>query len=181
MDDENFSDKIDIDDLYKRRREIQDNRTKTYQKILNRIHTKIKTSSRQRDNMLFTTFIIPEFIIGIPSYDIAACTAYVMDKLKDNGFVIKYTYPNMLFISWAHHLDKVERNNIKKQYGITVNSRGEQVRDKTKVETGNNSSNINSLISNKNLLIKNKKDYKNISDYKPLGIYNKALLDKIKL
>jgi hypothetical protein len=181
MNAETFSDNIDIDDLYTRRREIQHNRVKTYQKILNRVHNKIKISSRQRDNMLFTTFIIPEFIIGIPSYDIAACTAYIIDKLKTNGFIIKYTYPNMLFISWAHHLDKVERNNIKKQYGINVDSRGEQLTDKGKTEFNDNPSSINSLISNKNLLIKNKKDYKNISDYKPIGIYNRELLDKIKL
>ena len=181
MNDEKFSDKIDIDDLYTRRREIQDNRTKIYKKILMRIHTRIKISSRQRHNMLFTTFIIPEFIIGIPSYDIAACTAYVMDKLTNNGFVIKYTYPNMLFISWAHHLDKVERNNIKIQYGVSVDSRGERISDRGKSEVTNDPQNINSLISKNTILIKNKKDYKNIADYKPSGIYNKLLLEKINL
>ena len=37
-------------------------------------------------------FVIPEFLIGVPRYDTAACTAYIMDELIKNGFHIKYTH-----------------------------------------------------------------------------------------
>ena len=98
--DEEYSDKINIDDLYTRKREIETNKIKTYKMILNRVHKKIKISSRQKENQMFTFFVIPEFLIGVPTYDIASCTAYIIEKLKENGFTVKYTYPNLLFISY---------------------------------------------------------------------------------
>ena len=41
-------------------------------------------------------FVIPEFMLGLPKYDTGACTAYLMGKLEENGFIVKYTYPNLL-------------------------------------------------------------------------------------
>jgi len=75
-----FSEKINMDELYQRKNEIEQNRTKTYQKILSRVHTKIKVTSRQKTTEQFCFFIIPEFIIGLPRYDSATCTAYVIDN-----------------------------------------------------------------------------------------------------
>ena len=92
---DNFSDKLNLDELYERKNEVEQNRIKIYQKILARAHTKIKITSRQRISEQFCFFIIPEFLVGTPRYDSAACTAYIMDKLIDNGFLIKYTHPNL--------------------------------------------------------------------------------------
>ena len=184
MNDNDYSDKINIDELYVRKRELENNKLKIYKTILNRVHKKIKISSRQLHNNQFTFFVIPEFIVGIPMYDIASCTAFIIDKLKENGFVIKYTYPNLLFISWAHHLDKAKRVEIKKVYGVNVNSKGEIIDDTKSKNNDNTNSNPNALIlKDKNVSISaNKKEYKSISDYKPTGnlIYNKSLLGKIE-
>lgn len=180
--DEDYSDKINIDDLYTRKREVENNKLKIYRNILNRVHKKIKISSRQKLNNQFTFFVIPEFLVGTPTYDIAACTAFIIDKLKENGFNVKYTYPNLLFISWAHHLDKTRRGEIKKLFGVNVNSKGEIINKNN--ETPENNNNPNSLIlKDKNVTIgANKKEYKKITDYKPTGnlIYNNALLGKIE-
>ena len=185
MNNDEYSDKINIDELYTRKRELENNKLKIYKNILNRVHKKIKISSRQQHNNQYTFFVIPEFIVGVPMYDIASCTAFIIDKLKENGFVIKYTYPNLLFISWAHHLDKARRVEIKKMYGVNVNSKGEIINDdKSKNNSDNTDSNPNSLIlKDKNVSISdNKKEYKSISDYKPTGnlIYNTALIGKIE-
>ena len=83
---ENFKEKLNLDDLFKRKREVEQNKIKVYQTILNRIHKKIKITSRQKHNDLFTFFIIPEFLVGTPVYDVAACTSYIIDKLTQNGF-----------------------------------------------------------------------------------------------
>tara|TARA_B100001057_G_scaffold406876_1_gene420436 strand:- start:100 stop:669 length:570 start_codon:yes stop_codon:yes gene_type:complete len=183
MEDE-FPDKINLDDLYTRKREIEKNRLQIYKQILNRVHKQIKISSRQKFNNQFTFFVIPEFLMGVPMYDIAACTAFIIDKLKENGFQIKYTYPNLLFISWSHHYDKFKRMQIKKLYGINIDNKGNVInKDSQEKDDKFTNNDANSMILRKtnNITIpKNKKEFKNINDYKPSGIYNINILDKIK-
>ena len=54
-------------------------------------------------------------MIGIPKYNNADCIAYLINKLKKNGFIVKYTHPNMLFISWKNWIPDYVRQEIKKQ------------------------------------------------------------------
>ena len=184
--DEPFNEKLNLDELYERTRETSQTKVKTYQKILARIHTRIKAISRQRNNNKFCMFVIPEFILGIPRYDIAECTNYVIEKLIDNGFQIKYTYPNLLFISWQHYIPKYQRSEIKKKTGVAIDGFGNVVSKKNK--NNRDDSNPNSLLlMDKNVKMKDgkKKDsnYKSTSSYKPTGnlIYNTNLLEKIDL
>jgi hypothetical protein len=185
--DDDYSDKINIDDLYQRKREIDQLKLKVFRKILNRVHSKIKITSRQRSAEQFTFFVVPEFLVGTPRYDVAACIAYIIDKLKINGFNVTYTHPNLLFISWAHYYDKSKRMDIKKEYGVNVDGFGNIVKSKNTNDKKNTTPNdMNSLMFN-NADVKvgaenSKKDYKQISTYKPTGnlIYNNALLKKIQ-
>ena len=88
-----LSDKINIDDLYEKKRMKDLQRLELYKKILNRVHIKIKTTSRvNNDN--FCWFIIPETIIGVPRYDQPACIAFLINHLEENGFQVKYFHPN---------------------------------------------------------------------------------------
>ena len=184
--DEPFNEKLNLDELYERTRETSQTKIKTYQKILARIHTRIKAISRQRNNNKFCMFVIPEFILGIPRYDIAECTNYVIEKLTDNGFQLKYTYPNLLFISWQHYIPKYQRSEIKKKTGVAIDGFGNVVSKKNK--NNRDDSNPNSLLlMDKNVKTKDgkKKDsnFKSTSSYKPTGnlIYNTNLLEKIDL
>ena len=189
MNDEDYREKISIDDLYTRKNEIEENKLKVFRKILHRVHTKIKITSRQRVAEQFTFFVIPEFLVGVPRYDVAACTAFIIDKLKENGFLVKYTHPNLLFISWAHYYDKTKRMNIKKEYGVNIDGFGNVVQSKKKSESSDNADpqNINNLMfaSKKDINIKvdkTKKNYKETSSYKPTGnlIYSNGLLKTIQ-
>ncbi len=184
--DEPFNEKLNLDELYERSRETSQTKIKTYQKILARIHSRIKAISRQRNNNKFCMFVIPEFILGIPRYDIAECTNYVIEKLTENGFQVKYTYPNLLFISWQHYIPKYQRSEIKKKTGVAIDGFGNVVRRKNK--NNRDDSNPNSLLlMDKNIKTKDakKKDsnFKSTSSYKPTGnlIYNTNLLEKIDL
>ena len=94
-----FSEKINIDDLYEKKRQYDLSKLALFNKILNRIHVRIKTTSRQKADEHFCWFLVPEVIIGVPKYDQAGCIAYLMDKLQDNKFNIRYIHPNTLFIS----------------------------------------------------------------------------------
>jgi hypothetical protein len=182
----NFSEKINLDDLYERKNQVEQNRIKIYQKILNRVHTKIKTTSRQRIAEQYCFFIIPEFLVGTPRYDSAACTAYIIDKLQDNGFNTKYTHPNFLFISWQHYIEKNKRILFKKQNGYSIDGFGQPIKDKKKKETsGFTAENANSLMLKKlqpNIKPDKNKNFKLVSTYKPTGglIYNTSLLETIR-
>ena len=180
-----YKDKINLDDLFERNHKLTDLRTNIYKKILNRVHAKIKHTSRQRNSGQFCFFIVPEFLVGTPRYDSAACIAYIMDKLIENNFVIKYTHPNLLFISWKHYIPKYKRVDFKKKYGYTIDGFGNKVNDKKKKETSED--NINNLLLKKGDISVNAKkkedvNYTQISKYKPTGnlIYNNALLRKIE-
>jgi hypothetical protein len=122
-------------------------------------------------------------LVGTPRYDSAACIAYIMDKLIDNNFIIKYTHPNLLFISWKHYIPKYERVNFKKKYGHTIDGFGNYVND-NKSNKEDSKNNINALLLKKQDISVNTKkaEYTQISKYKPTGnlIYNNALLRKIE-
>ena len=100
--DDDLTDKINMDELYEKQQQENLETLKLYQKILGRIHVRVRMASRQRSNEQFCTFLVPEVIIGVPKYDNGACIAYLIDKLNANGFNTKYIHPNLIFISWKH-------------------------------------------------------------------------------
>lgn len=175
--------KLNMDELYERKQLRDLNTLDSYNKILNRIHTRIKTVSRNQINEQFCWFIVPEVMIGIPKFDHGACIAYLLDKLRDNGFVVRYTHPNLLFISWKHWIPSYVRNELKKKTGLVVDGYGNKIDNNN--NENNTSNNLNSLIlnnkNNSNKNINNKKEYKDINSYKPSGnlIYNNSLLKNL--
>ena len=183
---EDFSEQINIDDLYEKKRQQDLNKLALFNKILNRIHVKIKTVSRQKTDDQFCWFLVPETIIGVPRYDQAACIAYLIDKLKTNGFNIRYIHPNTLFISWNHWLPSYVRNELKKKTGINVDGFGNPIEKKATQSQSNQPENINDILLNKKNIDnketnQNKKSFKDINSYKPSGnlVYNNDLLKKL--
>jgi hypothetical protein len=181
---EDFSEKLNIDELYEKKRQNDLNKLALYNKILNRIHVRIKTISKQKVDEQFCWFIVPEIIIGVPKYDQGSCIAYLIDKLKDNGFSVKYVHPNALFICWAHWVPSYVRSELKKKTGIVVNEYGQKLIE-NKNENNVDENPINFItnrepdVSNLN---KNKKNYTSIKSYKPSGnlVYGDDLLNKIE-
>ena len=135
-----FSEKINLDELYEKKKQYDLNKLELYNKILNRIHVKIKTTSRQKIDEPFCWYVIPEVIIGVPKYDQSACIAYIYHKLADNGFLVKYYHPNTLFICWNHFVPSYVRNELKKKTGMVVDEFGNQ-------QNNNNSNNSNIPLS----------------------------------
>jgi hypothetical protein len=180
-----FSEKINIDELYEKKRQSDVNKLELFKKILNRIHIRIKTTAKQNVTDRSCWFIVPEIIIGVPKYDQGACIAYVMDTLQNNGFIIKYFHPNTLFISWNHWVPSYVRTEIKKKTGIVINEYGEKIETKDDTDLDENeltnnttyNSNSNSTIEQ----IKNSKKYTPINSYKPSGklVYSEDLLAKL--
>lgn len=126
-DGDNFSDKINLDELYDKKREYDESKLVTYNKILNRVHTKIKSTSRQSIHERCCWYIIPEIMIGITRYNVQECTSFLLSKLADNGFTVKYTHPNLLFICWNHWIPDYVRKEMKKQTGVEIDGYGNEV------------------------------------------------------
>jgi hypothetical protein len=194
---EDFSEQLNIDDLYEKKRQQDLNKLALFNKILNRIHVKIKTVSRQKTDDQFCWFLVPETIIGVPRYDQAACIAYLIDKLKTNGFNIRYIHPNTLFISWNHFVPSYVRTEIKKKTGLVIDQNGKKVDSSDSGSNGDiktitaEPSNPNEYMFNQsgklgdtngNANAKPKKEYTPIKSYRPSGnlIYDDDLLNKIE-
>ena len=79
---ENITDRIDLDELYDRKREYDESKLVIYNKILSRVHTKIKTTSRQSIHERCCWYIIPEIMIGITRYNVEECTSFLLTKLS---------------------------------------------------------------------------------------------------
>jgi hypothetical protein len=180
-----FTDRLNIDELYEKKRQHDLGKLEVFNKILNRIHVRIKTTSRQKLNEQFCWFVVPEVIIGVPKYDQGSCIAYLMDKLKENGFNIKYIHPNTFFISWMNWVPSYVRTELKKKTGIVVNEYGVRVEqdDDNEGIPSHNDLVLKPKESQPLSLIKQpKKDYTPIKSYKPTGnfVYDDDLLSKIE-
>jgi hypothetical protein len=185
---EDFSEKLNIDELYEKKRKYDLNKLALYNKILNRIHVRIKTVSRQKVDECFCWFLVPEIIIGVPKYDQGACIAYLLDRLKDNGFNVRYIHPNTLFISWLHWVPSYVRTELKKKTGILIDEFGRKVEENTEEQEGLiEPTNPNDYVLNRNQDPSQKgkpvkKEYTPIKSYKPSGnlVYDDDLLNKIE-
>jgi len=122
-----FTEKINIDSLYEKKQQMDLNKLELFNKILNRIHVKIKTTSRQKIDEQFCWYVVPEIIIGIPKYDQGVLIGYLVDKLKTNGFIVQYYHPNTIFICWKHWVPSYVRNEIKSKTGIVLDEYGKKV------------------------------------------------------
>ena len=171
---EDFSEKLNIDELYEKKRQIDLSKLELFKKLLNRIHVRIKTVAKHSIHEKFCWFVVPEIIIGVPKYDQAGCIAYLMNTLEGNGFKVRYFHPNTLFISWDHWVPSYVRTEIKKKTGIVINEYGETVEEE-KEEDETRAEQSASVQQ-----IKNSKKYTPINSYKPSGIYSNDLLNKIE-
>jgi len=91
---------INIFKLNKKRDQQEINKEYIFKNVLGKIHNKIELNSTKGVPQLI--YVIPRVILGLPAYDQINCAAYCVNKLRANGFIVVYTYPNLIFISWDH-------------------------------------------------------------------------------
>jgi hypothetical protein len=176
-----FSEKINLDDLYEKKKQYDLHKLDLYNKILNRIHVKIKTISRQKIDEQFCWFVVPEVIIGVPKYDQGDCIGYLFHKLKDNGFAVKYYHPNTLFICWNHFVPSYVRTELKKKTGIVIDEYGNKINEE-KSDIVKKETTDNFILNNGKPQSANDKKYTPINTYKPTGnfIYNKEQISSLE-
>lgn len=90
-------------DLFERRQKRDHARLRAYNQLLNTINQRIYTTSQMSGNANFITYTIPPFIFGLPKLDLQDCVVYLVYMLRQAGYEVRFTYPNLLYISWRHH------------------------------------------------------------------------------
>lgn len=191
---ENTGLKLNMDELFIKKQQQDLNVLNNYNKILTRIHNKIKYSSKQLVNDQCCWYIVPEFIIGIPKYNHLDCISFVINNLRNNGFIVRYTHPNLLFISWKQWIPTYVRNEIKKKTGKNIDEYGnlkdnnkdsndtENLFYTSKTEKFNDNINFNDKLKVNSHSKNNKNDFKSINTYKPSGlIYSEHLLKNLNI
>lgn len=176
--------KINIDDLYEKKQQRDLKQVSIFNKILNRIQHRIELTGRTKRNDKYIWFTVPEYIFGEPIYDKGDCIAYVVTKLEENGFFIRYMHPNTLFISWENWVPTYVRNEIKKKRGIILDEKGNVL----EVKGEDTDDNPNSKMLNErgggasDTGGKDKKQYTPIGSYKPTGnlVYKQEIFDKLE-
>jgi hypothetical protein len=197
--------KINLDELYDTKKEKDLQKLQVFNRILNRIHTKIKMTSRQKINSNFCWYVVPEVMLGIVNYDRVMCISYIVAKLEENDFQVRYTHPNLIFISWGHYIPTYVRTEFKKKTGISIDEHGnkkEEGNDNSEeggggggggirliTNSGGDNANIDHTLLNRNKTSAAsttnpnvvKKEYKPINSYTPTGnlVYSNDFLKKI--
>ena len=113
---------LNINDLYDTINNKNFKRLKKFDDILLQIHRRIKYHAELEQT--YCLYVIPEFIIGVPLYNVNDLKKYIMTTLTKNGFKLMYFHPNTIFISWdvknkLKNNDKKKKNNSdNKQYRL---------------------------------------------------------------
>ena len=102
--------------LFEKRASRDKARLRAYNQLLSQIHHRIFTTSQLPANPNYLMYTVPPFIIGLPHIDLEDCIVYLVYQLRTGGFEVRFTYPNLLFISWKNY----EREYIAKQNPIVI-------------------------------------------------------------
>ncbi len=90
-------------ELYDKRKSKDASRLKAYNKILEQIYNRIRVNSKLPNSQCYLLYTVPPFIFGLPKIDMEDCMIYLMYQLRHGGYDVRYTPPNMMYISWMHH------------------------------------------------------------------------------
>lgn len=182
VDEDEVARKVNIDELYEKKHRRDLKQVSIFNKILNRVHKRITLTARNTQSEKHIWYIIPSFLLGEPVYDQTECIAYVITKLEENGFFIRYVHPSTLFISWDNWVPSYTRHEIKKKTGIVLDEKGNII---DRIDKSEDPSDINSNILNSRTgapVQKEQKQYTPIGQYKPTGnlIYGKDTIEKLE-
>lgn len=181
VDDKETNGKINIDDLYEKKQRRDLKQLSVFNKILNRIHTRITHTARNKVGDKHVWFTVPEYIFGEPNYDKGDCMGYLVTKLEENGFHVRYVYPNNIFISWNNWVPAYVRSEFKKKTGMSIDEKGNVTKKGEDEKEGDMNSKIFNDKQNPGSQ-KEQKNYTPIGQYKPTGnlVYNKDMFEKIE-
>ena len=101
--------------LFEKRVARDASKLRAYNQILKQIQTRIRAVAALPGNQNYLLYTVPPFILGLPAIDLQDCIVYIVHQLRTGGFEVRFTYPNLLYISWKHY----EQEYMREQNPIT--------------------------------------------------------------
>lgn len=103
--------KLEPRQLFEKRAARDNSKLRAYNEVLKQIHTRIHSTSQLPGNPSYLVYTVPPFILGLPALDLQDCIVYLVHQLRTSGFEVRFTYPNLLFISWKHYEQEYMREH----------------------------------------------------------------------
>ena len=88
-----------VTEIHKKQKEKEKSRIKIYESILVRCFKKIKETSLNEETFCF--FRLPEYIPGLPIYNMTECVIFLLNLLHEKGFSARYIDGFIIYISWS--------------------------------------------------------------------------------
>ena len=107
--------KLEPRNLFEKRVARDSAKLRAYNQVLTQIQNRIRTTAALSGNQNYLIYTVPPFILGLPAIDLQDCIVYVVHQLRTGGFEVRFTYPNLLYISWKHY----EQEYMREQNPIT--------------------------------------------------------------
>ena len=73
-------------------------RTSTFAKLYQSCENRLLKHAKH--HKMRTVFEVPEFMLGVPPFNLNDAIEYMIGRLKKNGFLVRYFFPRILYISW---------------------------------------------------------------------------------
>ena len=89
---------VKANELIKEQQERDKIKIQTFKKVYKRLEKKIVFASSS--NYYYVWYEIPEFILGLPTYNLDECIEYLINELIKNQFSYDLYKPNILLIKW---------------------------------------------------------------------------------
>lgn len=91
---------INLRKLTQHRRKRYEKQKYIFKQILQKCHRKIYSSGEQlKTECLFT---IPQYVPGMPLFDIKECMRYIISKLQKNKLAVQVVQHDTISVSWEH-------------------------------------------------------------------------------
>ncbi len=113
---------LNANQLFEKNKKQSEKTFNTFKEILKKCNTLIKFANQKKQSDII--FNVPNILLGYPSYDYDECLCYLILKLRNNNFFVKYIYPSQLYISWH---DKEQLEKLKKEQKFIYNESKKEI------------------------------------------------------
>lgn len=93
--------------------------------VFNRVYDMCqqRVISHAKKDAMRMMFEMPEFILGIPPFNLNDALTHVIERLKNNGFLVQYFFPKLLYISWD--VDEISGKKVIQPVALLPGNKGQ--------------------------------------------------------